>query len=294
MNHFQMDDGTDTESRVMQAGTAAFGLYSRCGVWVSRNLTDGFVPVEVAGMYGTREWIERLVATGLWSPVDGGFGMPDYLEGHGNWSAERIRAHRAAAAERKARSRSRLTCNQQGDMSRRDSHVSPDDSHGESHSSPYPSHTHRTTTTSPSSADADDAPPDPKPKGKRRATPRAVPPRFDEFWNNYPRRVGKIHAEKAYAKALAAGVDPQVILDGVTLYALTCNTREPQFVKHPATWLNGGCWDDDDPTTRPSSPPTARGTCPIHTQPLGRDGTCISCAADAKARPDDPYQEPPF
>lgn len=298
MNHFQMDDGTDSESRVMQAGTAAFGLYARCGVWVSRNLTDGFVPVEVAGMYGTREWIDKLVGTRLWSPVDGGLWMPDYLEGHGNWSAERIVAHRAAAAERKARSRSRHVINQDDDMSRRDSHVS----HRESHARVTIPHTHpiTTTTNTSSSADADDAPSDPKPKPTRKTKPRTVPPRFDEFWNNYPRRVGKINAEKAFAKAIAEGTDPQLIIDAVRLYAMTCSTREPQFIKHPASWLNAGCWDDDDPATRPSPPPVPTGTCRTHSQPLGRDGTCISCAADAKAVPDDPwaasgpFNQPPF
>lgn len=87
----------------MQVGTAAFGLYSRCGVWVSRNLTDGFVPAEVAALYGTREWIERLVATGLWSPVDGGFAMPDYLVRHRNKPAEKVRAEREMKAKRQSR-----------------------------------------------------------------------------------------------------------------------------------------------------------------------------------------------
>lgn len=100
-----MDDGFDSDSRVMRAGTAAFGLYSRCGVWVARNLTDGLVPTEVAALYGTREWIDKLVATGLWSPVEGGFAMPDYLEPHGNKTAERVRELRAAAAARQQKLR---------------------------------------------------------------------------------------------------------------------------------------------------------------------------------------------
>lgn len=126
MPWFQLDDGTDTEFRVMQAGTAAFGLYARCGVWVARNLTDGFVPAEVAAAYGTREWIEKLVATGLWSRVDGGFGMPDYLDRHKNKTAEKIQAAKDAAADRQAKMRERS-------KSRRDSRVSHNGSNGVSH-----------------------------------------------------------------------------------------------------------------------------------------------------------------
>lgn len=136
---FQMDDGFDSEPRVLRAGTAAFGLYARCGLWVSRNLTDGFVPAELAASYGTREWIERLVDAGLWVRVDGGFTMPDYLEPgrHRNWSRERIEAHRAGAAERQAKARAGKAAKTRvtRDVTR-DSHDSHTGSHGVSHSAP--------------------------------------------------------------------------------------------------------------------------------------------------------------
>lgn len=105
MAYFQMDDGTDTELRVLQAGTAAFGLYARCGVWAARNLSDGFVPEQIAALYGTREWIEKLLASGLWTLEDGGFGMPDYLEPHGNKTAVVVRKRRADAAARQQKLR---------------------------------------------------------------------------------------------------------------------------------------------------------------------------------------------
>ncbi len=125
----------------MRAGTAAFGLYARCGVWVSRNTTDGFVPAELAASYGTREWIERLVVTGLWLPVDGGFMMPDYLERHKNWTAERIKAQRAAATERQARARSKRR-QSQNPVSQSESRPLSRVTHGVSHavSSRSPSH----------------------------------------------------------------------------------------------------------------------------------------------------------
>lgn len=147
MTFFQMHDGFHSDPRVLRAGTAAFGLYARCGMWVADQLTDGLVPAELATLYGTREWTERLVAAGLWVSVDEGFMMPDYLEPHGNWTAERIRAHRAAAAERKAKSRSRQVQSQPQDMSQGESRVTGTGTHGESHASPsHPIPSHITTS----------------------------------------------------------------------------------------------------------------------------------------------------
>lgn len=133
MAYFQMDDGFDSDSRVMRAGTAAFGLYSRCGVWVARNLTDGFVPSEVAALYGTREWIEKLVATGLWSPVEGGFAMPDYLALHNNPTAETVRKRRTDAALRKQKQREKYR--KPPSKSHGESRVTGTVTHGGSHAS---------------------------------------------------------------------------------------------------------------------------------------------------------------
>jgi len=133
MAYFQMDDGFDTESRVMRAGKPAFGLYAACGIWVARHLTDGFVPAEIAALYGTREWIEKLVTTGLWSPCEGGFEMPDYLALHSNPTAETVRKRRADAALRKQKQRERFR--KPPNKSQGESRVTDPVTHGGSHGS---------------------------------------------------------------------------------------------------------------------------------------------------------------
>jgi hypothetical protein len=67
---------------------------------------------------------------------------------------------------------------------------------------------------------------------------------FDEFWKIYPRHVAKKAAERAYRRAVksATAVD---ILHGAMRYAAERTGQDGQFTKHPATWLNGGCWDDE-------------------------------------------------
>src|SRR3954467_12416889 len=68
---------------------------------------------------------------------------------------------------------------------------------------------------------------------------------FAEFWSAYPRRVGKLAAKKAFDRALNF-TTPQAIKEGAERYARERNGQDQQFTKHPTTWLNAGCWDDEE------------------------------------------------
>lgn len=102
---YSIDDSWDNCIPVARAGNACFGLYVRCGIWSARNLTDGFVPGEIAAGYGSPEQTRKLVDVGLWEAVEGGYQDPRYLDR--NQSAEKVRARRDADADRKARWRDR-------------------------------------------------------------------------------------------------------------------------------------------------------------------------------------------
>lgn len=102
---YSLDDAWDNCTPVARAGNACFGLYVRCGIWSSRNLTDGFVPGEIVAGYGSPEQARKLVDVGLWEVVEGGYRAPDYLDR--NPSGEKVRARQKADAERKARWRER-------------------------------------------------------------------------------------------------------------------------------------------------------------------------------------------
>lgn len=79
-------------------------------------------------------------------------------------------------------------------------------------------------------------------------------PLFETWWSTYPKRTAKKQAEKAYAKAVDE-IARRELLDGETAERWLLNaTRQrlrdiekngPGFVKHPATWLNAGCYDDE-------------------------------------------------
>lgn len=73
MMAYWLDEGWHRWPEIMQAGTPAAGLYSRCGSYIADSQTDGLVPSAVARMYGTPEWIGRLVDVGLWQVEEHGF-----------------------------------------------------------------------------------------------------------------------------------------------------------------------------------------------------------------------------
>lgn len=65
---------------------------------------------------------------------------------------------------------------------------------------------------------------------------------FDLFWQAYPRKMGKLAAQKAWAKA-AKLADPKEIIAGIEPYK--AHKPDWQDYCHPATWLNQGRWMDE-------------------------------------------------
>lgn len=86
---------------------------------------------------------------------------------------------------------------------------------------------------------------------KRKSDP-AIPDVFDEFWSIYPRRIAKLAAKRKFEAALRHATAEQII-DGARAYASVTATTDMQFIKHPATWLHGGCWEDDMAVVAPKA-----------------------------------------
>jgi hypothetical protein len=76
---------------------------------------------------------------------------------------------------------------------------------------------------------------------------------FQAFWSNYPRRVGKGAAEKAWiVHVVRAKVGLPVILSAIEWQKKSDQWTKDggQFIPHPATWLNQHRWEDDQKTER--------------------------------------------
>ncbi len=66
---------------------------------------------------------------------------------------------------------------------------------------------------------------------------------FNEFWTQYPKKVAKKTALKAYEKALKSASHEE-IMTGLAKYK-----PDPKYICNPATWLNQGRWEDE-PTSQ--------------------------------------------
>lgn len=81
---------------------------------------------------------------------------------------------------------------------------------------------------------------------------------FDDWWKQYPKKVGKIDTQKAYRAAIKQGATPQALIDGLQRHNANwkaANT-ERQYIPNPASWLRKGRWEDelDAPTPSQAAP----------------------------------------
>jgi hypothetical protein len=102
---YWLDDGFDSWPETVMAGTPAAGLYTRCGSWIARNiangkLADSVVPGAVARMYGTSEWIQRLVDVGLWTAEGDGYRDTRHFELNPTAATVKANREKKAAAGR--------------------------------------------------------------------------------------------------------------------------------------------------------------------------------------------------
>jgi len=70
------------------------------------------------------------------------------------------------------------------------------------------------------------------------------PNMFNDAWLAYPRKVGKGHAEKAWAKAIKK-IDERELCKFLSQYIDSLIGKDSKFIPHLSTWLNGERWHDD-------------------------------------------------
>jgi len=119
----------------------------------------------------------------------------------------------------------------------------------------------KTKTAAPSKAKAMPYQPEPEPEPEEREIGKPIsraPVGFADFWNVVPRKEGKDNAQRSYAKALKQA-SPEDIIDGMRRYAESRAGEDPKYTKHPATWINGGCWKDEIPRKVEHGKPDSKG-----------------------------------
>ncbi|CAN7313584.1 hypothetical protein LJR220_001666 [Bradyrhizobium sp. LjRoot220] len=69
---------------------------------------------------------------------------------------------------------------------------------------------------------------------------------FEQWWKQYPRRVARGAAKKAFKRVLAQKIaSPDQLLAGVMRYAAERVGEDPQYTAHGASWLNAERWLDE-------------------------------------------------
>ena len=67
--------------------------------------------------------------------------------------------------------------------------------------------------------------------------------RFDVFWKQYPRKVAKPNALKAWSKLKVDDIVLKKMLIAISEQGLA--SRDQQYIPHPASWLNARRWEDE-------------------------------------------------
>ena len=83
------------------------------------------------------------------------------------------------------------------------------------------------------------------PKSTKEKSALSTGRNFDKLWSVYPRHEGKQAALKAFEK-----IDPddellERMINAITVQKKSAQWSDPQFIPHPATWLNGRRWEDE-------------------------------------------------
>lgn len=235
MPWFKVDDQLAFNAKVMLAGNSAMGLWVRAGSWSSAQLTGGFIPGHMANAMANAMAnpcdADALVMAGLWQEVDGGYQFHDWADFQPDAEVEkqkRKETSEARSAAGKAGARARWAAKNDGktpDL--------PKQKHGKPHGKPM-ANEWQTDAPVPTRPDQTNR--------EAKASLSDIAEDFMDWYLEYPRKASRAVAEKAYTKARKAATAEE-LLDGAKRYAADPN-REQEFTKLPATWLNGGCWED--------------------------------------------------
>lgn len=96
----------------------------------------------------------------------------------------------------------------------------------------------------------------PNPNPNPNPTRARTSDRFEKFWSAYPRHEAKQNAMKAFEKINPDDELLKKMLNAIERWKNTEQWQENggQFVPYPASWLNGGRWEDEVPAPRKQEP----------------------------------------
>jgi hypothetical protein len=253
-----------TDDAIIEAGEGPELLYVRGLAFCAASESDGFITRAQlkryvgAGMDDVMDRAKVLVEVGLWEEEESGFLVRAWLKW--NASAEELGRARRKDRERKATKKAEtiqpetIADTDSEDVTDSVDHSAriPDGIRTESDGTPdgfqprAGARVEARAGDSLHSTSLNELPPNP-PGGARGSRRAEIVRKFDEFWEIYPRKVGKDAARRSWEKAIKAGADPDHVIWGAKAYVRDPIRRnaDPKFTAHPSTWLNQGRWTDE-------------------------------------------------
>lgn len=244
MAWYKVDDRLPTSRKLMRIPrskrAAAIGVWTLAGAWSMHDLTDGFVPA-----YAIEEWggdeshAQALVDAGMWEE-DERDGDPGYQ--FVNWDEyQPTKADVEAKRERDRERKRNQPRTSGGKFAGRT--VDGTDS------------ARKVTESERNSADSTVPLPSPPLPSPSIAQGAQDPDGFAAWWAQWPKKVAKAAAVKAYKSALKK-------TDALTLGQKAHGFIEAEkrkgtameYIPNAATWLNQERWEDDTPTPMAQKP----------------------------------------
>ena len=258
---------------------APLGLWVLAGSWCSQNGTEGWIPAEDLDRFDD-DWealTERLVAADYWWPEvrDGepGFGFVDWSEYNGREresDSGKFGNHLRWHVSRGVVKEGCEHCPQPPESAP----LSPPDSPPISPPIRTPESDPNRPPESPNIAQPNPIPnPIPNPTPFTRSPANADEPHhintdsindsindagiidadFADWWQHYPRKVGKGQALRAYRTARKK-TDAATLIEAITTQTGWLLRSGPAFCPHASTWLNGERWQDRADAIAPPIP----------------------------------------
>lgn len=90
----------------------------------------------------------------------------------------------------------------------------------------------------------------PPPAMRHRTAKAEVEGWFNAFWAEYPRRVGRVDAKKAFRKAVTGEAEFAKVMAGLQAQLPALRAKDPEYIPYPATWIRGQRWTDEPATVQ--------------------------------------------
>ena len=245
--------------KIASLSDAAFRALVEMILWSRRMNTDGVLPARLVETHWVTHWVTDSVTQSVTDSVTQSVTDPvaELLSNdpdcpslrrdeRGNYVIHDFLEHQESAADVKARLGRNRANGQRGGRPRKTQSVTQSVTESVTESVPQsgtpvgtPNRKQRQRQIVTSNEVTNSGNSVAEPSTARRVT---YPPAFEAFWDAYPKHKDKKAALKAWKRATKE-VPNDTLIEAAKAYAAD-KTRDPQYTKHPATWLNAGAWDD--------------------------------------------------